>query len=96
MVIQDLAFFSDITTFELTDVTGGVGIPVDTTNQIKKGRATIRVDLRDGLKDENFSGSFEDCTAEFDDFTGTLDVSCNLSPDEVNGGIVLRSILLEQ
>lgn len=89
MVIQDLVFFNEITPAELTDVTGGAGIPVDTTNQINRGRATIRVDLRDGLKDPNFSGSFEDCTAEFDDFTGKLDISCNLSDDVVNGGQVL-------
>lgn len=89
MVIKDLQVFSEITPAELTDVSGGAGIPVDTTNQIKKGRATIRVDLRDGLKDKNFSGSFDDCTAEFDDFNGKLDISCNLSDDVVNGGQVL-------
>lgn len=89
MVIKDLQFFTEITPAELTDVSGGAGIPVDTTNQIKKGRATIRVDLRDGLKDKNFSGSFDDCTAEFDDFNGQLDISCNLSDDVVNGGQVL-------
>ncbi len=96
MIIQDLVFFNEIIAAELTNVTGGVSIPVDTTNQIKKGRATIRVDLRDGLKDEDFSGSFEDCIAEFDDFTGLLDISCYLSPDDVNGGIVLYDELLEQ
>ncbi len=89
MVIQNLVFFNEITPAELTNITGGAGIPVDTTNQIKRGRATICVDLRDGLKDPNFSGSFEDCTAEFDDFTGKLDISCNLSDDVVNGGKVL-------
>lgn len=89
MVIKDLQFFTKITPAELTDVSGGAGILVDTTNQIKKGRATIRVDLRDGLKDKNFSGAFDDCTAEFDDFNGKLDISCNLSDDVVNGGQVL-------
>ncbi len=90
MFIQDLSFFTEITNGNLTEISGGVSVP--TTNKIEQGRATIRLDLRGGLKDQNFTGSFQNCTADFDDFSGTLDVSCALSTDVVNGGTVLFSL----
>lgn len=87
MLIKDISFFNEVMSEELTEISGGITVP--TTNKIEQGRATIRVDLRGGLKDKNFTGSFENCTAEFDDFNGTLNVSCNLGNTAVNSGQVL-------
>ena len=84
---KDIPFFSSVTTEELTKMSGVISVP--TTNKIERGRATVRVDLREGLTNKNFTGFFEDCTAEFDDFEGKLDISCSLSSDVVNGGQVL-------
>lgn len=89
MLIKDLSFCSEITTEELTKIAGGDQVPVATTNTIEQGRARIRVDLRPGLKDKNFSGAFQSCSGTFDDFDGTLQLTCQLSPSDVNSGTVL-------
>lgn len=79
--------FTELTPEEAVTISGGLSVA--TTNKIERGRATIRVDLREGLKDKNFNGSFENCDATFDDFTGKLEISCALSSQDVNGGQVL-------
>lgn len=86
-VVGQKQMFTELTPEESASISGGISVP--TTNRVQRGRATIRVDLREGLKDKNFNGQFEDCVANFDDFTGTLDISCALSNEDVNSGDVL-------
>ncbi|MCC5645722.1 hypothetical protein LC607_22815 [Nostoc sp. CHAB 5824] len=79
--------FTELTPEEAASISGGISVP--TTNTIENGRARIRVDLREGLKDKSFTGQFESCNATFDDFAGTLNISCALSNEDVNSGQVL-------
>ncbi|MEY2914964.1 MAG: hypothetical protein RLZZ184_4273 [Cyanobacteriota bacterium] len=79
--------FTELTSADSAIISGGIDVP--TTNTIKKGRGAIRVDLRSGLKDPGFTGRFENCTADFDDFNGTLNITCNLSEQDVSGGQAL-------
>ncbi|MCC5658809.1 hypothetical protein LC608_17815 [Nostoc sp. XA010] len=88
-VVGQEQIFTELTPEEAASIIGGASVSVPTTNTIERGRARIRVDLRGGLKDKNFTGQFESCDATFDDFDGTLNISCSLSSTDVNGGQVL-------
>lgn len=88
IVLSQEQLFNELTPEECAIISGG--LEVATTNVIDQGRARIRVDLRKGLKDQNFSGQFEECSGSFDDFSGELNVLCKLSSENVNSGKVLR------
>ena len=91
--VDNEQLFIELTSEAAANINGGMAVPVDTSNEIESGGAKIRVDLRPGLKDKNFTGKFESCNATFDDFNGKLNISCALSEKDINSGKILPLIL---
>ncbi len=83
MDIKDIPFFNEIKIEELTSICGGVYVPLPNRNKIEKGRGIVTVDLRGILKTEQkeYTGSFQNCTVEGEDFNGDVKITCQLNVD---------------
>lgn len=83
MPLSNEELFTELTLKAAATISGGISKSNNANNsgvksRIGKGRARIRVNLREGSPNKNISSEYGECRPDFDNLTGQFTFSCTL------------------